>query len=86
MIGATLEGLKDRNGHIIKELGEGGSFICGGARTKGEVCKFELTKNMFFHSDLLKLCLKKKCKIADFFPDTTIFLLKRVMQTNEIKI
>ena len=33
----------------------------------------ERTKKMFLHSDLLKLCLKKKRKINEFFPDTTVF-------------
>ena len=30
-------------------------------------------KKMFLHSDLLKLCPKKKGKINEFFPDTTVF-------------
>ena len=34
-------------------VGEVKSVIWGGARTKGEVHKRELTKNMFLHSDLL---------------------------------
>ena len=34
-------------------LGEGGSVSWGGAGTKGEVHKHEITKNMFLHSDLL---------------------------------
>ena len=69
-------------------VGEGGSGSWGGARTKGEVHECELTKNMFFHSDLLQMCLKKKRKITEFFPDTTVFLMikKLELQTNEIKI
>ena len=35
------------------------SVTWGGVRTKGEVHECELTKNMFFHSGLLKLCHKK---------------------------
>ena len=50
--GAAVEGLADRNGHRRKEVGEGGSVSWGGARTKGEGCECELTKNMCFHSDL----------------------------------
>ena len=34
-------------------VGEVKSFIWGGARTKGEVHKRELTNKMFLHSDLL---------------------------------
>ena len=39
---------------------EGESVSWGGARTKGEGREYELTKRMLLHSDLLKLCLKKK--------------------------
>ena len=71
--GAAVEGLADRNGHRRKGVGEGKSVSWGGARTKGKGRECELTKNMFWHSDLLKLCLKKKWKINEFFPDTTVF-------------
>ena len=50
----------DINGHKKKEVGKGKSVRCGGAQTKGEDREYELTKNMFFQSDLLKLCHKKK--------------------------
>ena len=71
--GAAVEGLADRNGHRKKEVGKGKSVSWGGAKIKGEVCEYELTKNMFFHSDFLKLRHKKKWKITEFFPDTTVF-------------
>ena len=71
--GAAVEGLVYRNGHRRKVVGEGKSVSWGGAGTKGKGCKCKLTKNMFLHSDLLKLCLKKKHNIFDFFPDTTVF-------------
>ena len=71
--GAAVGGLADRNGHRRKVAGEGKSVSWVGARTKGKGRECELTKNMFLHSDLLKLCLKKKHNITDFFPDTTIF-------------
>ena len=71
--GDAVEGLSDRNGHIRKVLGEGKSVSWGGARTKGKSREYELTKKMFLHSDLLKLCLKKKWKIDEFFPDITVF-------------
>ena len=61
--GAAVEGLADRNGHRRKVVGEGKSFSWGDARTKGKGSTCKLTKNMFLHSDLLKLCLKKKRKI-----------------------
>ena len=57
--GAAVEGLDDRNGHIQKVIGEGKSVSWGGAWAKGKRNECELTKNMFLHSDLLKLCLKK---------------------------
>ena len=56
---AAVEGVADRNEHRKKEVGKGKSESWGGARTKGEGCECELTRNMFFHSDLLKLCHKK---------------------------
>ena len=61
--GAAVEGLADRNGHRQKVVGEGKSVSWGGAQTKGKGRECELTKNMFLHSDLLKLCLKEKRKI-----------------------
>ena len=71
--GAAVKGLDDRNGHRRKVVGERESFSWGGAQTKGKGCECELTKKMFLHSDLLKLCLKKKHNITEFFPDTTVF-------------
>ena len=71
--GAAVEGLADSNGHRRKVVGEGESVSWGGARTKGKGRECKLTKNMFLHSDLLKLCLRKKWMINEFFPDTTVF-------------
>ena len=71
--GGAVEGISDRNGHRRKELGKEKNVRCGGAWTKGEGCECELTKNIFLHSDLLKLFLQKKRKINEFFPDTTVF-------------
>ena len=71
--GAAVEGLDDRNGHRRKVVGEGKSASWGGARTKGKGRECELIKNMFFHSDMLKLCLKRKHNITEFFPDITVF-------------
>ena len=70
---ASVEGLADRSGHIRKVLGEGENVSWGGAPTKGKGRDCELTKNIFLHSDLLKLCLKEKHNISEFFPDTTMF-------------
>ena len=80
--GAAVEGLAERYGHKKKEVGEGGSVSWRGAQTKGEGCKCKITKNMFFHSDLLKLFHKKKWKITQFFPDTTIFCDKKTRVAN----
>ena len=70
---AAVEGLADKNGHRRIVVGEGESVSWGGAQTIGKGRECERTKNMFFHSDLLKLCLKKKRKINEFFLDTTVF-------------
>ena len=59
----------------MQVVGEGEIGSWGGAQTKGEVHEWKLTKNMFFNSDLLQLCLKKKRRITEFFPDTTIFII-----------
>ena len=80
--GAVVEGLADRNGHRKKEVGKGKSISCGGAQTKGEGCECELTKNMLFHSDLLKLCHMKRRNITDFFPDTTFFYDQKSRDAN----
>ena len=71
--GASVEGLTDRNRPRRKVVGEGKSVGWGGARTKGKGRECERTKNMFLHSNLLKLYLEKKRKINEFFPDTTVF-------------
>ena len=71
--GDSVEVIADRNGHRQKVVGERESVSWGGARTKGKGRECELSKKMFLHSDLLKLCLKKKRKINEFFPDTTVF-------------
>ena len=71
--GAAVEGLADMNGHRGKVVDEAKSVNWGGERTKvkGRECK--LTNKIFLHIDLLKLCLKKKHNITEFFPDTTVF-------------
>ena len=71
--GDAVDGLADSNGHRRKVVGERKSFSWGGARTKGKGRECKTTKNMFLHSDMLKLCLKKKHNITEFFPDKTIF-------------
>ena len=71
--GAAVEGLADINGQRRKEVGEGKSVNWVVALTKCDGRKYKLTKKMFFHNDLLQLCLKKKWKITELFPDTTVF-------------
>ena len=41
--GGAVERLADRNGHIRKVVGEGGSVSWGGARTKGKGRECKLT-------------------------------------------
>ena len=69
--GVAFKVLVDSNGHRQKIVGEGKSASWGIAQTKGKGRMFELTKKMFLHSDMLKLCLEKKHNITDLFPDTT---------------
>ena len=85
-IEAAVEGLVDRNVHRRKVVGEGESVSWGCARTKGKGRECELTKNIFLHSDLLKLCLKEKQKINEFFLDTNFFPIRKLaLRTNDIK-
>ena len=66
----NLYGWKSSTAQVV---GEGGSVSWGGAKTKGEGFKCELTRKMLFHSDLLQLCQNKKRKITELFPDNTVF-------------
>ena len=70
---AAAEGMADGNGHRRKVVGEGESLSWVVERTKGKGREREPTKKMFLYIDLLKLCLKKKNNITEFFPDTTVF-------------
>ena len=59
-------------------VGEVKRVSCGGERTKGEVHKRELTKNMFLHSDLLTSLTSSLTPL--FFT-----IRKLALRTNEIK-
>ena len=72
--GAAVEG--DMNGHRWKLVVEGKSVSWGGARTKDKGSKCEITKHVFLHSYLLKLCQKKN-NITEFFPDTIVFYYQK---------
>ena len=71
--GTAVEGIADKNGNRRKYVSEGKSVSWVGAQTKGECRKCKLTKNMFFHDDLLQFFLEKKRKITEFSPDATVF-------------
>ena len=60
-------------------VGEVKSVSWGGARTKGEVHKRELTINMFLHSDLLTSLTSSLTPL--FFT-----IRKLALRTNDIKI
>ena len=85
-MGPAVEGLSDRNGHIWEFVGEGESVSWGGARTKvkGRECK--LTKNMFFHIDMLKFCLKKNTKSLTSSLIQLFFTIRKLaLRGNEVK-
>ena len=83
---AAVEGLADRNGHRQKAVGEGKSVSWGGARTKGKGRECEITKNMFLHSDLLKLCLKKNTtSVSSSLAQLFFTIRKLTLRTNDIK-
>ena len=84
--GASVEGLTDRNGHRRKVVDEGKSVSWGGAQTKGKGHECKLTKKMFFHSDLLKLCLKKNGRSMSSFLTQLFFTIRKLaLRTNDIK-
>ena len=84
--GASVEGLADRNGHRRKVVSEGKSVSWGGARNKGKGHECELTKKMFLHSDLLKLCLKKNGRsMSSSLTQLFLTIEKLAMRTNDIK-
>ena len=83
---SAVEGLADRNGQIRKVVGEGKSVSWGGARTKGKGRECKLTKNMFLHSDLLKLCLKKNGRsMSSSLTQLFFTIIKIALRTHEIK-
>ena len=85
--GDVVEELAGRNGHIRKVVGEGKSVSWGGAQTKGKGRECELTKNIFLHSDLLKLCLKKNTTSLSSSLTSIFFTLRKIaLRTNKIKI
>ena len=68
-----LPNLKPWKFSTTQVVGEVESVGWGGAYTKGEVREWKITKNMFLHSDLLKLRRNKTHNITELFPDTTVF-------------
>ena len=85
--GAAVEGLADRNGHRRIVVGEGESVSWGGARTKGKGRECELTKNMFLHSDLLKLCVNKNTTSVSSSLTQLCFTIRKLsLRTNKINI
>ena len=85
--GAAVEGLADRNGHRLKVVGEGKSVRWGGAWTKVMGNECELTKYMLFHSDLMKLCLKKNTtSLSSSLTQLCFTIRKLALRGNKVKI
>ena len=85
-MGLQLRGLM-RNGHIQKVVGEGKSVSWGGAWTKGKRNECEITKYIFLHIDLLKLCLKKNTtSVSSSLTKLFLTIRKLALQPNEITI
>ena len=69
-----------KNSRAIEGLvSEGESISFGGARTKGEVHKREITKNIFLHSDLLT-------SLSSSLTQLCFTIRKLALQGNGIKI
>ena len=81
--GAAVEGMSDRNVHRRKVVGEGECVTWGGARTKGKGRECKFTKKMFFHSDMLKLCMKKNTtSVSSFLTQLFLTIIKPALPTN----
>ena len=84
--GAVVEGLDDRKGHIRKVVSEEESVNWGGTPTKGLGRECELTKNMFLHSDMLKLCLKKnRTSMTSSLTQLFLMIRKLALRGNKVK-
>ena len=84
--GAAVEGLANRNGNRWKLVGEGKDFSWGDAQNNGTGHKCKLTKNMFLHSDMLKLCRKKNTTSVSSSLTQLFFTSRKIaLRTNEIK-
>ena len=67
-------------------VGEGENVSWGGAWTKGKGHECKLTKKMFLHSDMLKLCLKKNTtSLSSSLTQLFFTIRKLVLRDNEIK-
>ena len=85
--GYSVEYIDDINGHRKKVVGEGKSVSWRGSQTKGEGRECKLTKNMFLHSDLLKLCLKKNTpSLSSYLTQPCFTIRKLALQVNVVKI
>ena len=85
--GVAVEGVADRNGHRRKVIGKGESVSWGGARTKNKGRECKLTKKMFLHSDMLKLCLKKNTTLLTSALIQLFFtIIKLALRGNKVKI
>ena len=73
-----LSNIKRWKPSTAQVVGEGESGSWGGAQTKGELHECKLTKNTFFQSYYLQLCMKKKRKITEFFFDTIVIIIKKL--------
>ena len=85
--GSVVEGLADRNGQRRKVVGEGESVSWGGARTKGKGRECELTKKMFLHIDLLKLCMNNNTtSLSSSLTQLFLTIRKLALRGNKVKI
>ena len=84
--GAVVEGIADRNGHRREVVGEGKSVSWEGEWTKGKRRECKLTKQMFLHSDQLKLCMKKNTtSLSSYLTQLCFMIRKLALQGNGVK-
>ena len=81
----AVEGLADQNGHIQHVVGDGKGGRWEVAWSKCEGCEWNIERNMFLRSDLLKLYLNQKRNITEYFPDVIMFLDEKNSRYEEMR-
>ena len=69
---------RSRDAAVEGVVGDGKIVRWRGVQSKGEGCYYDIDKKTFLRSYILKLCLKQKRNINEFFLDTSMFWLEKL--------